>query len=93
LRWQVTRRAQIVRQRTRLKSQVQPISHRKLVECCPFSICSGSRAAAGSLISAPCEEDHAVEALLRQLDFHGQELWIIDAALGRIALSGARSSS
>ena len=28
----------------------------------------------------------AVEALLRQLDFHGQELRIIDAALGQVAL-------
>jgi hypothetical protein len=28
----------------------------------------------------------AIEALLRQLDFHGQELRIIDAALGRAAL-------
>jgi hypothetical protein len=28
----------------------------------------------------------AVDALLRQLDFHGQELRIIDAALAKIAL-------
>ena len=34
----------------------------------------------------PPDEHQAVEALLRQLDFHGQELRIIDAQLGRIAL-------
>ena len=52
--------------------------------------CSGSRAAAGWLTSTcRLDEEHAVEALLRQLDFHGQELRIIDAALGRIALERA----
>ena len=30
-----------------------------------------------------------VEVLLRELDFHGQELRIIDAALGRVALGSA----
>ena len=34
----------------------------------------------------PPDEELAVEALLRQLDFHGQELRIIDASLGRIGI-------
>ena len=34
----------------------------------------------------PPDEELAVEALLRQLDFHGQELRIIDASLGRVGL-------
>jgi transposase len=34
----------------------------------------------------PADQELAVEALMRQLDFHGQELRIIDAALGRVAL-------
>ena len=51
LRRQVARRAQIVRQRTRLKNQVQSILHRNLVSRCPPLICSGSRAAAGWEIS------------------------------------------
>ena len=37
LRRQVDRRDQLVRQRTRLKNQVQAILHRNLVERCPFS--------------------------------------------------------
>jgi transposase len=45
LRRQVARRAHIVRQRTRLKNQVQAILHRNLVPK-PLT-CSGSRAAAG----------------------------------------------
>ena len=87
LRRQVARRANIVRQRTRLKNQVQAILHRNLVPRCPARTCSGSRAAAGWRSGAAGRmSSHAVEALLRQLDFHGQELRIIDAALGRIAL-------
>ena len=35
----------------------------------------------------PVDERQAVEALLRQLDFHGQELAIIDAQLSQIALA------
>jgi len=34
----------------------------------------------------PADEELAGEALMRQLDFHGQELRILDAALGRVAL-------
>jgi transposase len=34
----------------------------------------------------PADERRAVEALLRQLDFHGEELGLIDAELGRAAL-------
>ena len=41
----------------------------------------------------PPDEELAVEALLRQLDFHGQELRIIDAALGRIALAQRRGQA
>ena len=40
----------------------------------------------------PADEELAVQALLRQLDFPGQELRIINAALGRIALGIRRSS-
>jgi transposase len=42
---QVARRAQIVRQRTRLKNQVQAILHRNLVQRCPFSDLFGVKAA------------------------------------------------
>jgi len=87
LRRQVARRTQIVRQRTRLKNQVQAILHRNLVERCPFADLFGVKGRCWlNDQHLPPDEHHAVEALLRQLDFHGQELRIIDAALGRIAL-------
>jgi transposase len=88
LRRQVARRAHIVRQRTRLKNQVQSILHRNLVPRCPAADLFGvkGRCWLGDQ-SLPPDEELAVEALLRQLDFHSQELRIIDAALGRAALS------
>jgi transposase len=87
LRRQVARRASIVRQRTRLKNQVQAILHRNLIPRCPASDLFGVK---GRVWLArqplPADEELAVGALLRQLDFHGQELRIIDASLGRAAL-------
>jgi transposase len=86
-RRQVARRAHLVRQRTRLKNQVQAILHRNLVPRCPaadlFGI-KGRRWLAEQRL--PADERQAVWALLRQLDFHGQELRLIDADLARIAL-------
>jgi transposase len=87
LRRQVARRAQLVRQRTRLKNQVQAILHRNLIERCPFSDLFGVKGRHWLQDQhLPLDEQQAVDALVRQLDFHGQELRIIDASLGRIAL-------
>jgi transposase len=90
LRRQVARRTHIVRQRTRLKNQVQSILHRNLVSRPPVADLFGvkGRCWLGDQ-HLPADEELAVQALLRQLDFHGQELRIIDAALGRIALGSA----
>jgi transposase len=87
LRRQVARRAHIVRQRTRLKNQVQSILHRNLVPRCPAADLFGrkGRAWLGEQ-QLPADERLAAEALLRQLDFHGEELRLIDAELGRFAL-------
>ena len=87
LRRQVARRAQLVRQRTRLKNQVQAILHRNLIQRCPFSDLFGvkGRHWLGDQHLA-LDEQQAVGALVRQLDFCGQELRIIDASLGQIAL-------
>jgi hypothetical protein len=79
-----------VRQRTRLKNQVQSILHRNLVPRCPAADLFGNKGR--SWLAAqdlPPDEHQAVGALLRQLDFHGQELRIVDAELGRIALDRA----
>jgi transposase len=87
LRRQVLRRAHIVRQRTRLKNQVQAILARNLVPRCPASDLFGIKGrhwlAAQDL---PADEQAAAAALLRQLDFHGEELRLIDAELGQAAL-------
>jgi transposase len=88
LRRQVARRANIVRQRTRLKNQVQAILHRNLVPRCPPADLFGLKGRAWlTEQELPADERQAVEALLRQLDFHGQELAIIDAQLSQIALA------
>jgi len=90
LRRQVARRAHIVRQRTRLKNQVQSILHRNLIPRCPAADLFGIKGRCW-LANQPLPADEAltVEALLRQLDFHAQELRIIDAELGRVALSSS----
>jgi len=88
LRRQVARRAHIVRQRTRLKNRVQAILHRNLVPRCPAADLfgqKGRRWLAEQELGA--DERHAVEALLRQLDFHADELRLIDAALAQVALA------
>jgi transposase len=86
-RRQVARRAHIVRQRTRLKNQVQAILHRNLVPRCPAADVFGRKGRAWlAEQQLPADERQAVSALLRQLDFHAGELRLIDAALARIAL-------
>jgi transposase len=87
LRRQVARRAHIVRQRTRLKNQVQSILHRNLVPRPPVADLFGIKGRCWLANQPlPPDEEVAVEALLRQLDFHARELRIIDASLGRAAL-------
>jgi transposase len=88
LRRQVARRANIVRQRTRLKNQVQAILHRNLIPRCPATDLFGHKGRAWlAEQELPADERQAVAALLRQLDFHGQELAIIDAQLSQVALA------
>jgi transposase len=87
LRRQVARRAHIVRQRTRLKNRVQSILHRNLVPRCPAADLFGHKGRRWlAEQELPADERRAAEALLRQLDFHGEELKLIDAELARVAL-------
>jgi len=87
LRRQVGRRAHIVRQRTRLKNQVQSILHRNLVPRPPVADLFGIKGRCWLANQPlPPDEELAVEALLRQLGFHARELRIIDASLGQAAL-------
>jgi transposase len=87
LRRQVVRRAHIVRQRTRLKNQVQAILARNLVVRCPAADLFGRKGRTWLAEQPlPADELTTVHALLRQLDFYAHELRLIDAELGRVAL-------
>jgi transposase len=87
LRRQVLRRAHIVRQRTRLKNQVQAILARNLVPRCPAADLFGIKGRTWLAVQElPPDEQAAAAALLRQLDFHAEELALIDADLGQAAL-------
>jgi hypothetical protein len=84
----VLRRAHIVRQRTRLKNQVHAVLHRNLIPRCPAADLFGhkGRAWLGEQ-DLPPDELAATTALLRQLDFHAEELRLIDTDLGQAALA------
>ena len=87
LRRQVLRRAHIVRQRTRLKNQVHAILHRNLVPRCPAADLFGHKGRRWlAEQDLPADELAAATALLRQLDFHAEELRLIDTDLGQVAL-------
>lgn len=70
LRRQVARRANVVRQRTRLKNQVQAILQRNLIPRCPAADLFGIKGRCWlANQNLPPDEEFAIEALLRQLDF------------------------
>jgi transposase len=72
------------------RNQVQSILHRNLIGRCPAADLFGNKGRAWlATQDLPPDEQQAVQALLRQLDFHGQELRIVDAELGRVALERA----
>jgi transposase len=71
----VARRTHLVKQRTRLKNQVHGILSRNLVPTCPHAdLFSGVGRKWLFAQDLPADEWRSVEALLRQLDFHGDEL-------------------
>jgi transposase len=88
LRRQVIRRAHLVRQRTRLKNQVQAVLHRNLVPRCPAADLFGHKGRAWLAEQPlPADERAAVRALLRQLDFYAGELAEIDTDLAQVGLA------
>ena len=90
LRRQVTRRAHLVRQRTRIKNQVHAILARNLAPTPPVSDLFGKRGRHWlSMQPLPADERSSVHALLRQLDFHGADLAVVDRQLAVEALTDA----
>lgn len=75
LRRLVMRRTHLVRQRTRLKNQVHGILARNLVPTCPHAdLFSGVGRRWMVQQDVPADERRSIDALLRQVDFHGAEL-------------------
>jgi transposase len=88
LRRQVMRRAHVVRQRTRIKNQIHAILARNLAPTPPVSDLFGRTGRHWlSRQALPADEQATVAALLRQLDFHGHELAIVDKELALEALA------
>jgi transposase len=79
----VTRRNQIVRQRSRLKNIIQSILHSHLIPSCPRQSVRGQRTGMAFL---PEDERLAVERHLREFDRLGEDLKVIECDLARSAL-------
>ena len=87
IRRQVTRRTQLVRQRTRLKNVVQSILHAHLVPPCPHQDLFGGAGRAWLAAQwLPEDERTAVERHVRELDRLGEELRGIERDVARRAL-------
>lgn len=79
LRRLVMRRTHLVKQRVRVKNQVHAILARNLVPTCPHAdLFSGVGRRWLDRQEIPADEWRSVEALLRQLAFHGEELTQVD---------------
>src|ERR1044072_8727387 len=87
LRRQVTRRNQIVRQRSRLKNIIQSILHAHLIPSCPpLALCGPRGRAWVAEQVVPEDELLAVERHLREFDRLGEDLKVIERDLARSAL-------
>jgi transposase len=90
MRRQVTRRTQLVRQRTRLKNIVQSILHAHLIPPCPHQDLFGKAGRAwlaGQWL--PEDERAAVARHIRELDRLGEELRGVERDLAQRALDDA----
>ena len=88
LRRQVTRRNQIVRQRSRLKNIIQSILHGHLIPSCPHADLCGPKGRAWLVEQVvPEDERLAIERHLREFDRLGEDLKVIERDLARSALA------
>jgi transposase len=88
LRRQLTRRNQVVRQRSRLKNIIQSILHAHLIPACPAADLCGPKGCAWlSEQILPDDERYAIERHLRELDRLAEDLRVIDQDLARSALA------
>ncbi len=88
LRRQVTRRNQIVRQRSRLKNVIQSILHSHLIPSCPHADLCGTKGRSWlSEQVVPQDERLAIDRHLREFDRLGEDLQVIERDLARSALA------
>jgi transposase len=91
LRRQISRRSQLVRQRTRLKNEIHAVLAAHLIERCPASDLFGRKGRAWlSDQPLPMDERLRVEQRLRELDRLGEDLREIEKALAQATLSDER---
>jgi transposase len=88
LRRQVTRRNQIVRQRSRLKNIIQSILHSHLIPGCPHADLCGAKGRAWLIDQVvPEDERLTIERHLREFDRLSEDLKVIERDLARSALT------
>jgi transposase len=82
----MSRRAQLVRERTGLKNQIHAVLHRNLVERPPASDLFGVKGLAWlEGVELPDDEKETVSSCLRQLRFLGEELKRLDRVIAQAA--------
>ncbi|MGP2492019.1 IS110 family transposase [Mesorhizobium sp. PUT5] len=87
-RRQVTRRTQLVRQRTRLKSIVQSILHANLIPPCPFADLFGGKGRIWLRAQyLPDDEREAIERHVEEYDRQSDALKGVERDIARAALS------
>lgn len=91
LRRQISRRSQLVRQRTRLKNEIHAVLAAHLIERCPATDLFGrkGRAWLGNQ-PLPMDERLGVEQRLREIDRLGEDLHEVEKALAQATLSDER---
>jgi transposase len=86
-RRRMSRRSQLVRERTGLKNQIHAVLHRNLVERPPASDLFGVKGLCWlDSVELPDDERETVSSCLRQLSFLGNELQRLDLAIAGTAL-------
>jgi transposase len=91
LRRQVARRAQIVRQRVRLKNEIHSVLAAHLIAKCPAADLFGRKGRAWLAEQPlPLDERLSLEQRLRELDRLGEDLTALDRLLGEAVLEDAR---
>ena len=87
LRRLTSRRTQLIRQRTRTKNEISAVLVRNLKGRPPVSDLFGKKGKAWLAgLELPVDERHTVQGCLRQLDFLGGEIDVIDRALAEQAV-------